>query len=647
MDCTVPGTVVTTCPIISTTAVSSTISAISSTTSPTTSPFITTAINNNNSHHHTGNGIITTTISTINNNNHTISTNPSSHAASLNSTIPATTTNNTTLAINQPAKIISRNANGTIVWTSSPTNEAELQLYRVMQRASLLAYYDTLLEMGGDDVQQLCEAGEEEFLEIMALVGMASKPLHVRRLQKALQEWLTNPSMFRSPLLTSATGGAFSPRPPLVATPLVLSPQPPGLAVPPPPPPPPKDTPPPLVHPNQSTSPALVDSGCPSGSPSGSGGPSPGPPGSPLQLPPVLLEAQVAKLAEAAQLLVNTLPQMEPKSHTAKKKMNKDLEQVLAMSEDDPRRMELIRKFAAIYGRFDCKRKPEKPLTLHEVSVNEAAAQICRFMPALLTRRDELFPLARQVVRDSGYHYSKGHSKSYARGSTFNGDQPHTKRCRYDQILSPDSEEVVRRRQERLEQIAEELKSVNEKTEVLLDGKKDSGEMIKSQVEALQSRQQQLLFEQTQLVNQSLHYNRFYRRNSTGRLTYHDPERPDTDDTDSQLSYSNDSSPLPDIGDSRDSMSRECDPSEHSPGKNNQNDGDYEHDIATDLKLKKHNDECYEESFYQENKVQVIASSGGNIIAVANPALSMSPAMAMDNGRASILKKDTLSAGDM
>jgi hypothetical protein len=38
------------------------------------------------------------------------------------------------------------------------------------------------------------------------------------------------------------------------------------------------------------------------------------------------------------------------------------------MSEDDPRRMDEIRKYAAIYGRFDCKRKPEKPLTLHEVS---------------------------------------------------------------------------------------------------------------------------------------------------------------------------------------------------------------------------------------------------------------------------------------
>ena len=46
---------------------------------------------------------------------------------------------------------------------------------------------------GGDDVTQLCDAGEDEFLEIMALVGMAAKPLHVRRLQKALQEYVTNP----------------------------------------------------------------------------------------------------------------------------------------------------------------------------------------------------------------------------------------------------------------------------------------------------------------------------------------------------------------------------------------------------------------------------------------------------------------------
>lgn len=52
-------------------------------------------------------------------------------------------------------------------------------------------------------MQQLCEAGEEEFLEIMALVGMASKPLHVRRLQKALQEWVSNPREFLTSLVSS------------------------------------------------------------------------------------------------------------------------------------------------------------------------------------------------------------------------------------------------------------------------------------------------------------------------------------------------------------------------------------------------------------------------------------------------------------
>ena len=35
--------------------------------------------------------------------------------------------------------------------------------------------------------------------------------------------------------------------------------------------------------------------------------------------------------------------------------------------EESGKKMEEIRKFSAIYGRFDAKRKPEKPLTLHEV----------------------------------------------------------------------------------------------------------------------------------------------------------------------------------------------------------------------------------------------------------------------------------------
>lgn len=129
------------------------------------------------------------------------------------------------------------------------------------------------------------------------------------------------------------------------------------------------------------------------------------------QLTPVLSEMQVARITLGAEKIASQLPQREPRAHTSKKRTSRELEQVIAMSETDPRRMDEIRKYSAIYGRFDCKRRPEKPLTLHEVCVNEAAAQLCRLVPALLTRRDELFPLARQIVKDAGF----GHSASIAR----------------------------------------------------------------------------------------------------------------------------------------------------------------------------------------------------------------------------------------
>ncbi|XP_031784525.1 NGFI-A-binding protein homolog isoform X2 [Nasonia vitripennis] len=440
-----------------------------------------------------------------------------------------------------PVRILGRNVNGTVVQTSMPQNEAELQLYRVMQRASLLTYYDTLLEMGGDDVQQLCDAGEEEFLEIMALVGMASKPLHVRRLQKALQEWLTNPAMFQTPVLappstnssTATTSGAKPSTTPVVfpcigsyspntrqqqqvqssagpamaavssiasqsAAKLLTASSSLGLPV-----APAAATPPsmachsggsPLVQSaaggNQLLSQFSAASGCcpiqrrkslsppatssslalaglqmqqamPSAAESviatglplsrspgmmqvtnyessscGSQGTTPSPgsnsvmpnaPQSPTlclqQATPILLESQVQRLAEAAERLAATLRPPNPKPQSGiKKKMCKHLEMVMAMPDSDPRRMEEIRKYAAIYGRFDCKRKPEKPLTLHEVSVNEAAAQICRFVPALLTRRDELFPLARRVVRDSGHYYTKSLLHSSIMSSRENGD---------------------------------------------------------------------------------------------------------------------------------------------------------------------------------------------------------------------------------
>ncbi|XP_017071705.1 NGFI-A-binding protein homolog isoform X2 [Drosophila eugracilis] len=339
-------------------------------------------------------------------------------------------------------KIFGRNANGTMIATSRPGNEAEVQLYRVLQRASLLAYYDTLLEMGGDDVQQLYDAGEEEFLEIMALVGMASKPLHVRRLQKALHEWANNPGLFHGPMLPhlglcetppkpalvfnpdttpalprqkfpsfNPSGSSFQPSPvpstPLptsgsVAAPVgplinqIICPSVPSVPMPPVLPSTPLTSSP---HPSaNSNMPASTAHQVSSSSP---------------QLTPVLTEMQIQRITMCAEKIGKQLPQREPRAQTTRKRTTRELEQVIAMGEQDPRRMDEIRKYSAIYGRFDCKRRPEKPLTLHEVCVNEAAAQLCRNPQTiwLLTRRDELFPLARQIVKDAGF----GHSASIAR----------------------------------------------------------------------------------------------------------------------------------------------------------------------------------------------------------------------------------------
>lgn len=69
-------------------------------------------------------------------------------------------------------------------------------------------------------------------------------------------------------------------------------------------------------------------------------------------------------------------------------------------------------KYSAIYGRFDSKRKDGKHLTLHELTVNEAAAQLCVKDNALLTRRDELFALARQISREVTYKYTYRTTKS-------------------------------------------------------------------------------------------------------------------------------------------------------------------------------------------------------------------------------------------
>lgn len=354
--------------------------------------------------------------------------------------------------------------------TSQPSNASEWQLYNVLKRANLLQYYDTFIAQGGDDVQQLCEAGEDEFLEIMALVGMAAKPLHVRRLQKALQEWVANPAALEANGQTLPTSAGF----PLVP---ITGPAPGSISA------VVRDSVNVQVHSTQTT-PAVVSattwtpqatsrSESPSDSvPSPSSG-SAGREGkedqdrggSPM-MQPVLLEAQIGAIAMAAASLTTKLPGFEPKDLNSKKPVNREIQNLISSADSSSNRLEELRKYAAIYGRFDSKRKNDRPMSLHEISVNEAAAQLCLHCPALLTRREELFPLARQVVRDSGYQYSKGHSRAADVVTTKKGRLDPTFQRHFDASFKNVKQEIDKDTQEeRMSAVAQELASIRQHQE--------------------------------------------------------------------------------------------------------------------------------------------------------------------------------------
>uniref|UniRef100_A0A0M3ICZ4 NGFI-A-binding protein homolog n=2 Tax=Ascaris TaxID=6251 RepID=A0A0M3ICZ4_ASCLU len=398
-----------------------------------------------------------------------------------------------------------------------PTTFSEWQLLAVLHRANLLQYYDDFIAQGGDDINQFMTCDEHEFLEIMSVVGMASKPLHVRRFQRTLTEFSKDPDAFNmlaiqqigvppmAGYVAPPSSSATAPNP-AAALQFLLSSQ--GLAaaslavaaaLP--------STSPSITHDRGSprgTSQGLAQSQstsrssnstesmhdfAPIASTSTSVGATanvlPGDlltslvtathssavtaapfhpsevtnclptttiasllgssnhssqttfglplatspsstaldtsadfeqlgPATAASETPILTEAQIGRLAQCSLRLIDQMPQLEPKLIQNKKKISRELLDVMQLPRGSPQRLQEYRKYSAIYGRFDAKRKPDKPLTLHEVSVNEAAAQLCLRQPALLTRRDELFPLARQVVKDAGYNYVKGMKKSDA-----------------------------------------------------------------------------------------------------------------------------------------------------------------------------------------------------------------------------------------
>uniref|UniRef100_A0A8B9CNX3 NGFI-A binding protein 1 n=2 Tax=Anser TaxID=8842 RepID=A0A8B9CNX3_9AVES len=269
-----------------------------------------------------------------------------------------------------------------------PRTLGELQLYRILQKANLLFYFDAFIQQGGDDVQQLCEAGEEEFLEIMALVGMASKPLHVRRLQKALRDWVTNPGLFNQPLTSlpvssipiyklpegspawlgiscssyernSSTREPHLKIPKCAATTCVQSV---GAS---------KSDVVGNLSLQSGSEPRLWQGHHTTESEHSLSPADLGSPASPKENSETLDAAAALSVAECVERMVPSLPKSDLSEVKELLKTNKKLAKMIGhifeMSDEDPHKEEEIRKYSAIYGRFDSKRKDGKHLTLHEV----------------------------------------------------------------------------------------------------------------------------------------------------------------------------------------------------------------------------------------------------------------------------------------
>ncbi|XP_065322088.1 GATA zinc finger domain-containing protein 7-like isoform X1 [Gordionus sp. m RMFG-2023] len=516
--------------------------------------------------------------------------------------------------------------------TLQPKNPSELLLYRILNGANLIGYFESFVSQGGDDVKQLCEAGEEEFLEIMSLVGMSTKPLHVRRLQKVLQEYCSYPEIYEQDFSTkfNVTSCVLSDYSKLSNTPNHINTQ-------------------SLTHPYEYTqtnfnedlnlkdnssephrelktheleysktnwlnknpsfiynsfansvanasiqeshhlnnhpflyhennhskilytnssplkaynpqnyndnqiafiSPVLasnnkspffqsniidnkslsVNNSPPHPSPynfsiklennqntqsivniddqkdnddlhlsvksnffknslnnifdqnnlqstaelllntpafkstllelgidlfatAHTTPPASEDPSSSDNAPPkissnllsntsmvkaVLLGEEKEKIKANVISLIATLPPYTPKNLNTKKPINKEIDDLINSTDRNNDWENKVRMFGAIYGRFDSKRK-EKPMSLHELYVNEAAMEICIKRPELLTRRDELFPLARQVVRESGYQYSKTSKRARVGYASSNNGNNHNNNKTCDTTLNSSS----------------------------------------------------------------------------------------------------------------------------------------------------------------------------------------------------------------
>lgn len=230
-------------------------------------------------------------------------------------------------------------------------------------------------------------------------------------------------------------------------------------------------------------------------------------------LPNVTLSGrQLEMIAQGAIDLSRVLPPYPPREVNAKKQVSRAISAILTMSPDDPKRESEVRLYSPIYGRFDSPRRTGRPMTFHEVAVNEAAAQLCLQRPSLLTRRDDLFCLARQVVKmmEQNFHVSTSSAMRSMDGLEGMENVSMCEPCPEPPVCSP---EDLQKMQIRLQALSTELAEVvaqqDNARSIMRGNKADQTLCVEMQHEL-----DQLAHRQTKIANEQAMIIAQLRRNS-------------------------------------------------------------------------------------------------------------------------------------
>ena len=72
--------------------------------------------------------------------------------------------------------------------TAAPT-DTQSEHQQLLIRAKLDSYFEVFMAKGADDLEYILDASEDELRDILRLVGMEAKPVHMLKFKKALKGW--------------------------------------------------------------------------------------------------------------------------------------------------------------------------------------------------------------------------------------------------------------------------------------------------------------------------------------------------------------------------------------------------------------------------------------------------------------------------